>query len=161
MNAFVLHDLDDRTAMARWSASAALIIAAHAALLALGASWYAHAPPAGVALPTIMIDLAPAPPPAAPGVQPLDLTPRPEMHEVDPPPPEPLPPEPVQERSTPPPPQQNPVVEASPEQKVEAAPPKPEPAKAVPEQPKPAAVKPKPVRLESRKPVDAPPAPRT
>src|SRR5436309_611719 len=32
VNAFVLHEFDDRAAMARWSASAAIIVALHAAL---------------------------------------------------------------------------------------------------------------------------------
>jgi protein TonB len=161
MNAFVLHEFDDSAAMARWSASAAIIVAIHAALIALGVAWYTRAPPPGVALPTIMIDLAPASAPAAPSVQPWDLPPGPEMREADPPPPPPEPPkqEAVQEQLAPTPPQENPVVEAPPEQKVEP-PPKPEPAKIVPDLPKPVAVKPKPVRTEVKKPVDAIPAPR-
>jgi protein TonB len=159
MNAFVLHELDDRAAMARWSASAAIIVALHAAVIAFGMAWYTHSPPPGVALPTIMIDLAPA---SAPSVQPLDLPPGPEMREADPPPPPPEPPkqEAVQEQLGPTPPQDNPIVEAPPEHKMEA-PPKPEPAKIVPDQPKPVPVKPKPVRTEVKKPADAPPAPRT
>jgi len=163
MNAFVLHEFDDRAAMARWSGSAAIIVALHAALIALGVAWYTHSPPQGVALPTIMIDLAPASAPSAPSVQPLDLPPGPEMREADPPPPPPEPPkqEAVQEQLTPTPPQENPVVEAPPEQKVEPPTPKPEPAKIVPDQPKPILAKPKPVHTEVKKPVDAPPAPRT
>jgi protein TonB len=159
MNAFVLHELDDRAAMARWSASAAIIVALHAAVIAFGMAWYTHSPPLGVALPTIMIDLAPA---SAPSVQPLDLPPGPEMREADPPPPPPEPPkqEAVQEQLAPTPPQDNPIVEAPPEHKMEA-PPKPEPAKIVRDQPKPVPVKPKPVRTEVKKPADAPPAPRT
>jgi protein TonB len=162
MNAFVLHEFDDRAAMARWGISAAIIVALHAALIALGIAWYAHSPPPGVALPTIMIDLAPASAPAAPSVQPWDLPPGPEMREADPPPPPPEPPkqEAIQEQLAPTPPQDNPVVEAPPEQKVEPLP-KPEPAKIVPDLPKPVAVKPKPVRTEVKKPVDAIPAPRT
>ncbi|HEV7411768.1 MAG TPA: energy transducer TonB [Bradyrhizobium sp.] len=163
MNAFVLHEFDDRAAMARWSASAAIIVAIHAALITLGVAWYTHSPPPGVALPTIMIDLAPASAPSAPSVQPLDLPPGPEMREADPPPPPPEPPkhEAIQEQLAPTPPQQNPVVEAPPEQKVEPPPPKPEPAKIVPDQPKPIPAKPKPVRSEVKKPADAPPAPHT
>jgi protein TonB len=160
MNAFVLHEFDDRAAMARWSASAAIIVALHAALIALGVAWYARSPPPGVALPTIMIDLAPASAPSSPSVQPLDLPPGPEMQEADPPPPPPEPPkqEAIQEQLAPTPPQENPVVEAPPEQKVERS---PEPAKIVPDQPKPVPVKQKPVRTEVKKPVDAAPAPRT
>jgi periplasmic protein TonB len=162
MNAFVLHEFDDSAAMARWSASAAIIVALHAAVIALGIAWYTHSPPPGVALPTIMIDLAPPSAPSAPSVQPLDLPPGPEMQEADPPPPLPEPPqrEAVQEQLPPAPPQQNPVIEAPPE-KAEPPPPKPEPAKIVPDRPKPAPVKPKPVRAEMKKPTDAPPAPRT
>jgi protein TonB len=165
MNAFVLHEFDDRAAMARWSTSAAIIVALHAAVIALGVAWYTRLPPPGVALPTIMVDLAPASAPSSPSVQPLDLPPGPEMREADPPPPPPEPEpqkqEAIQEQLAPTPPQENPVVQAPPEQKVEPAPPKPEPAKIVPDQPKPVPVKPKPVRTEVKKPVDAPPAPRT
>jgi protein TonB len=163
MNAFVLHEFDDRAAMARWSASAAIIVALHAALIALGVAWYTRSPPPGVALPTIMIDLAPASAPSSPNVQPLDLPPGAEMQEADPPPPPPEPAkqEAVQEQLAPTPPQENPVVETRPEQKAEPPPPKPEPAKIVPDRPKPIPVKPKPVRTEVKKPVDTPPAPRS
>jgi protein TonB len=161
MNAFVLHELDDSAAMARWSGSAVIIVALHAALIALGVAWYTRSPPSGVALPTIMVDLAPASAPSSPSVQPLDLPPGPEMREADPPPPPPEPPkqEAIQEQIAPTPPQENPIVEAPPEQKIE--PPKPEPAKIVPDLPRPAPVKQKPVRTEVKKPADAPPAPRT
>jgi protein TonB len=163
MNAFVLHEFDDSAAMARWSGSAAIIGALHAALIALGVAWYAHAPPPGVALPTIMVDLAPASAPSSPSVQPLDLPPGPEMREADPPPPPPEPPiqQVIQEQLAPTPSQENPVVEAPPEQKVAPPPPKPEPAKIVPDQPKSVPAKPKPVRTEVKKRTDAPPAPRT
>jgi protein TonB len=163
MNAFVLHEIDDRAAMARWSGSAAIIVALHAALIALGVAWYTRSPPPGVALPTIMVDLAPPSAPSSPSIQPLDLPPGPEMQEADPPPPQPEPPkqEAIQEQVAPTPPQENPVVEAPPEQKAEPSPPKPEPAKIVPDQPKPVPVKQKPVRVETKKPIDALPAPRT
>lgn len=163
MNAFALHEFEDRAATARWGGSAAIIFALHAALIVLGVGWYTRSPPPGVALPTIMIDLAPAPAPSSPGTQSLDLPPGPEMRGADPPPP---PPEPakqevVQEQPARTPPQENPVVEAPPEQKVEPPPPIPEPARIVPDQPKPVPIKPKPVRAEVKKPVDAPPAPRS
>jgi periplasmic protein TonB len=160
MNAFVLHEFDDRAAMARWSASAAIIVAIHAALIALGVAWYTRAPPSGVALPTIMIDLAPPSAPSAPSAQPLDIPPEPEIREADPPPPppEPVKQEAIQEQLAPTPPQENPVVQA-PQQKVEP-PPNPEPAKIVPDQPKPVPAKPKPVRTHVKKPADAAPAPR-
>ncbi len=163
MNAFVLHEFDDRAAMARWSTSAAIIVAIHAALIALGVAWYTHAPPPGVALPAIMIDLARPSAPSSPSVQPLDVPPGPEMREADPPPPPPEPPkqEAIQEQLAPTPPQENPIVEAPPEQKVEPSPPKPEPAKIAPDRAKPVAAKPKPVRTETKKPADAAPAPRS
>src|SRR6201991_1933166 len=163
MNAFVLHEFDDSAAMARWSGSAAIIVALHAALIALGVAWYTRSPPGGVALPTIVVDLAPVLSPSSPSVQPSDLPPGPEMREADPPPPPPEPQkqEAIQEQLAPTPPQENPVVEAPPEQKVEPHPPNPQPAKIVPDQPKPVLVKPKPVRTEAKKPVVATPAPRT
>jgi protein TonB len=163
MNAFILHEFDDRAAMGRWGASAATIVALHAALIALGLAWYTHAPPTGAALPTIMIDLAPAPAPSVAGAQPLDLTAGPEMREADPPPPppEPLKQEAVQEQLAPAPLQKNPAVEPPPEQKMEFSPPEPEPAKIAPDQPKPAPVKPRPIRADAKKPVAFRPAPRT
>ena len=162
MNAFVLHDTSDANGALRWGTSATLIVSAHAALIALGMAWYTHVPPSGVALPTIMIDLAPPPASSAPRAQPLDVPPGPEIREADPPPPPPEPPkqEVAQEQLAPTPPQENPVVQAPPEQRAEP-PPKPEPAKIIPDQPKPVPAKPKPVRTEVKKPADAPPAPRT
>jgi protein TonB len=130
-------------------------------LIVLGVAWYTHSPPPGIALPTIMIDLAPASAPSSPSAQPLDLPPGPEMREAEPPPPpEPAKQEAVQEQLAPTVPQENPAVEAPPEQNAEP-PPKPEPAKIVPDPPKPVPVKPKPVRTEVKKPAEAPPAPRT
>jgi protein TonB len=163
MNAFVLHDIDDRAGMARWSASAAIMVAIHAALIALGVAWYTHSPPSGAALPTIMIDLASPSAPSAPSTQSLDLPPGPEAREADPPPasPEPAKQEAIQEQLTPAPSQDKPVVEAPPEQKVQPSPPKREPAQIVADQPKPVAVKPKPVRTEVKKPTEASPPPRT
>jgi protein TonB len=159
MNAFVLHDLDDHAGTARWGASAAIIVAAHAALIALTMAWYTHSPPPGVTMPAIMVDMAPAS--AAPQTQPMDVAPGPEMQQADVSPPEVTPPETVQEPIAPTPPQEKPEVEAPPEQKAEPAPQKPEPAKIVPEPAKPTPVKPKPVRAEAKKPTDALPAPRT
>jgi protein TonB len=163
MNAFVLRDIDDRAGMARWSASAAIMVAVHAALIALGVAWYTHSPPSGAALPTIMIDLAPPSAPSAPSTQSLDLPPGPEAREADPPPPPPEPAkqEAIQEQLTPAPSQDKPIVEAPPEQKVQPLPPKREPAQIVPDQPKPVAVKPKPVRTEVKKPTEASSPPRT
>jgi protein TonB len=76
------------------------------------------------------------------------------------PPPEPAKQETVQEPIAPTPLQEKPEVEAPPEQKTQPAPSKPEPTKITPE-PKPAPVKPSVVRVEAKKPTEAPPAPRS
>ncbi|HTE79241.1 MAG TPA: energy transducer TonB [Reyranella sp.] len=160
MNAFVLHDTSDATGALRWGTSATLIVAAHAALIALGMAWYTQRPPPGVTIPTIMVDMAPAT--ASPQPTPMDIAPGPEMQAADGSPPlEQAKPETVQERLEATSPQLKPEVEAPPEQKPDPTPPKPEPAKIVPEPAKPVQEKPKPVRKEARKPTEAPPAPRT
>ena len=159
MNAFVLHDVGDQSGALRWGASAAAIVALHAALLALGLAWYTQHPLPGITMPAIMVDMAPAS--SSPQPTPMDLAPGPVMQQADAsPPPEPAKPETVQEQIAPTPPQEKPEVEAPPEQNAQPAPPKPEPAKIVPE-PKPAPVKPKVVRAEAKKPTETPPAPRT
>ena len=159
MNAFVLHDVGDQSGALRWGASAAAIVALHAALLALGLAWYTQHPPPGITMPAIMVDMAPAS--SSPQPTPMDLAPGPVMQQADAsPPPEPAKPETVQEQIAPTPPQEKPEVEAPPEQNAQPAPPKPEPAKIVAD-PKPAPVKPNVVRAEAKKPTEAPPAPRT
>ena len=161
MNAFVLHDVGDQSGVLRWGASAAAIVALHAALLALGLAWYTQHPPPGITMPAIMVDMAPAS--SSPQPTPMDLAPGPVMQQADaPPPPEPAKPQIVEEQIAPTPLQEKPEVEAPPEQKTQPTPSKlePEPAKIVPER-KPAPVKPKVVRVEAKKPTEAPPAPRT
>jgi len=146
--------------MARWGVSALLIVGAHAGLIALGIKWYQEYAPPGVALPMIMVDMAPAS--SAPETTPLDLAPGPTMQEADaPPPPETPKQEMVQEDLAPTPPQEKPEAEAPPEQKARPTPPEPEPAKIVPEPPKPQPVKPRPVHAEAKRPTEARPAPRT
>ena len=81
MNAFVLHDTSDATGALRWGTSATLIVAAHAALIALGMAWYTQRPPPGVTIPTIMVDMAPAT--ASPQPTPMDIAPGAEMQEAD------------------------------------------------------------------------------
>jgi protein TonB len=76
------------------------------------------------------------------------------------PPVETAPPQVVEEQFVPTPPQEKPDVVAPPEQKAQPTPQKPEPAKIVSE-PKPAPKKSVVTRFEAKKPVDAPPAPRT
>jgi len=161
MNAFVLHHVGDQSGVLRWGASAAAIVALHAALLALGLAWYTQHPLPGITMPAIMVDMAPAS--SSPQPTPMDLAPGPVMQQADAsPPPEPAKPETVQEQIAPTPLQEKPEVEVTPEQKTQPTPskPEPEPAKIVPE-PKPAPVKPKVVRAEAKKPTEAPPAPRT
>src|SRR6267154_2470118 len=103
MNAFVLHDVGDQSGALRWGASAAAIVALHAALLALGLAWYTQHPPPGITMPAIMVDMAPAS--SSPQPTPMDLAPGPVMQQADAsPPPEPAKPETVQEQIAPPPP---------------------------------------------------------
>ncbi|MBR0754233.1 TonB family protein [Bradyrhizobium jicamae] len=158
MNAFALHATSDDASLRRWGFAAAAILAAHAvALILLGLNW-TPPPTPGVAVPAIMVDLAPMT--SSPEVTPMDVAPGPAMQEADASPPEPAPAPVVQELLAPTPPQEKPDVVAPPEQKQQAVPEKPEPARIVPEQ-KPAPVKPKVVRREAKKPSEAPPAPRT
>ncbi len=160
MNAFVLHDMRDRTGAFRWGSSAVAIAAAHAALIALGLTWYTERPSPGVTVPAIMVDMAPVSTSPEPTV--MDLAPGPLMQQADAsPPPEAATQETVQEEIAPTPPQEHPVVEAPPEPKLAPTPPKPEPAKAVQEHPRPVPLKPRAIRAEAKQPSDAPPAPRT
>ncbi|MEH2543435.1 protein TonB [Bradyrhizobium sp. AZCC 2262] len=158
MNAFALHDVSDQAVIRRWSVSAMAIVAAHAALIALAMNWYTQRPEPGVAMPAIMVDLAPIT--SSPEAAPMDMTPGPEMQQADASPPEPAAAEAVPEQIAPTPPQEKPEVVAPPEQKQQPTPEKPDPTKIVPEQ-KPVPVKPKIVRPDAKKPSEAPPAPRT
>jgi protein TonB len=157
-NAYALYEPADRAMLRRWGASAAAVLAAHAAVITLGMSWQRPVPEPGVSQPAIMVDLAPVT--SAPQSMPADIAPGPTMQEADASPPEPAKQELVEEQIAPTPPQQKPEVAAPPEQKLPPTPVKPEPAKIVPEQ-KPTPVKPKTVRPDAKKPVDATPAPRT
>jgi protein TonB len=160
MNAFALHDIDDRSAAFRWGTSAVAIAAAHAALIAFGLSWYTQPPSPGVSMPAIMVDMAPVS--ATPVPTTMDLAPGPVMQQADAsPPPETVKQEQVQEQIAPTPPQEHPAVEAPPEPKAAPTPPKPEPSKIVHDHPRPVPVKPKIVRAEARQPSEAMPAPRT
>jgi protein TonB len=130
-----------------------LVVAIHAALIAVGIAWYQQWPAPGVAIPAILIDMAPSsasPPPPS-----LDVAPGPEMQKADEPeplPPPPEPPTPVEpEQLLPTPPQPSPEVTAPPE-------PKTEPAKLVPEPKKPEPQKP--AKKLERKPRETP-APQT
>ena len=126
MNAFALHDVSDQAVIRRWGASAAMIVAVHAALIALAMNWYTERPEPGVAIPAIMVDLAPIT--SSPEAALMDIAPGPEMQQADASPPEPAVAEPVQAQIAPTPPQEKPEVVAPPEQKPEPTPQKPEPA---------------------------------
>ena len=158
MNAFALHDASDQALLRRWGISAAAILAAHAALIAIGMNWARPQPEPGVTLPAIMVDMAPVS--AAPQSTPLERAPDQLMDQADASPPEPVKQqEVVEEQIAPTPPQENPEVVAPPEVKLEMNP-ATEPAKPVPDA-KPTPIKPKVIRPEAKKPSDAPPAPRT
>lgn len=142
--AIVLLQREDDGDFRRWALAAAIVLAAHAGLVATYFLFVSHAP-AGAPTP-IIIDMAPM---AVAPASPVDLAPGPEMQEAPPPPEpqitEPLPPEPLIE---PPPPMIQPLV-ALPE------PPKePPPPPEVKEEPK---VKPPEIKKVERK----KPAPRT
>ncbi|UPJ51299.1 energy transducer TonB [Bradyrhizobium sp. 200] len=158
MNAFALHDASDQAVLRRWGVSAAAILAAHAALIAIGMNWTRPQPEPGVALPAIMVDMAPVS--AAPQSTPLERAPGPVMDQADASPPEPVKQqEVVEQQIAPTPPQEKPEVVAPPEQKVELKP-ATEPAQPVPDA-KPTPVKPKVIRPEAKKPNDSTPTPRT
>jgi protein TonB len=158
MNASALHGTVDSADARRWTMSALAIAAVHAALIALAINGYTERPLPGVAVPTIMVDLAPIT--SSPELTPMDVAPGPLMQQADASPPEPAVAEAVPEQIAPTPPQQKPEVAAPPERKQQPMPPTPEPVRIVPER-KPVPVKPKIVRQEARKPSEATPAPRT
>ncbi|MCP1841686.1 protein TonB [Bradyrhizobium sp. USDA 4524] len=157
MNAYALHDAGDEIWLRRWGLSVAAILAAHAAVLAVGMSWV-PAPPPGVAVPAVLVDLTPIT--SALEISETELPPGPAMQEADASPPEPAAAQPVPQEIAPTPMQEKPDVVAPPEQKQQITPPQPEPAKVVPER-KVEPVKPKVVRREAKQPSEATPAPRT
>ncbi|MCP1763263.1 TonB family protein [Bradyrhizobium japonicum] len=157
-NAFALHEPLGERETARWSVSAAVIVALHVAAAVLAMGWLRSQPEQGVTVPAITVDMAPVT--SAPQSTQEDVAPGPVMQEADASPPEPVKQQAVEETIAPTPPQEKPEVVAPPEQKLEPTPAKPEPAKIVPVE-KPAPAKPKVVRPEAKKPSEAPPAPRT
>jgi protein TonB len=145
MTTLALHGGVDQAEVKRWSASATLVVAVHAALIACYLFWYTTTPPPGRPLDAIAVDLAPMS--AAPQPKDLDLAPGPTMQAAEPPAPEPEQQQKVEETIAPTPLQQNPEVVAPPEPKKQV--------EEVREKPKPVVVKKKP-----KKPSTAP-APRT
>ncbi len=142
MSVLALHYHPDEGELRRYGAAAVAIVLLHVTLIAAALVWYERPQPAGVSIPAILVDLAPAP--AAQQPSPQDIAVGPEMQEADAPPPEPPKAETI-EQLPPTPPQPEPVV---------AAPPKVEP------KPEPTPVKPQPVK-NVKKPTKKPPAPRT
>ncbi|MCP3419852.1 energy transducer TonB [Bradyrhizobium brasilense] len=157
MSAYALHDAGDEIWLRRWGLSVAAMLAAHAAVLAVGMSWV-PAPPPGVAVPAVLVDLTPIT--SAPEISETEPPPGPAVQEADASPPEPAAAQPVPQEIAPTPMQEKPDVVAPPEQKQQITPPKPEPAKVVPER-KVEPAKPKVVRRDAKKPSEATPAPRT
>jgi protein TonB len=141
-----LHGPADSADVRRWSLSAVLVVAIHAALFGAGFVWHTPTEALGTAQQPIMLDLETAPPNPEP--QQLDVAPGPQMQEAEPPPPEPekQPEQPVEEQIPPTPVQEAPAVVAPPE--------KPKPKEEVKEKPKP-----KPI-VRPKRPSVAP-APRT
>ena len=131
----------------RWLLAGALVLAAHAGLLATYLLFARPAPQGALQSPAIIIDMAPAP--VAPASE-LDVAPGPEMMEAMPPPEpqiqEPPPPEPIVE--LPPPPPVTPLVSLP-----EPPPPQPPEVKQEPAPEPP----PEPKKVEKKN----PPAPRT
>ncbi len=163
MNPFKLHSIADRWGPARWISSGAIIVAAHAGLIATGVALQRSSDAAGVSIPAIMVDMAPAP--AAPQINPNDVAPGPEMEQAEETaetPPEPVKQAAVEEQIAPTPPVENPEVEAPPEQKQAAVNPEPEP-QVTPELPEPPLPEPKPepVKQVKKQVKKKPPAPRT
>ncbi len=133
MNAFALH-LPDRRGSSRWVLAATVVVAAHAAIVAAIALWYAHPSRRPAITPAIAVSLAPAAS-SSPEVQNQDLAIGPAMQQAEAAPKEPPKPEEqkIEEEVQPPPPQQQadvtlPKSEPKPveEPKPEAPPPAPE-----------------------------------
>lgn len=135
MSALALHHHPDEREIRRYGAAAVAIVLLHVAVIAAVLLWHKRPEPAGVSLPAVFVELAPAA--AAQQIQTEDLAPGPQVQEAEAPPPEP--PKKVTEEQLPPTPAQpEPVV---------AAPPKVEP------KPEPTPVKPPPVREHAKKPI--------
>lgn len=133
MSVLALHHHPDQSEIRRYGVAAIAIVLLHLALIAAALQWYKREGPAGVSIPAIFVDLAPAP--SAQQIQTEDLAPGPQVQEAEAPPPEPPKTEMV-EQLPPTPPQPEALV---------AAPPKVEP------KPEPTPVKPQPIR--EKKPV--------
>jgi periplasmic protein TonB len=101
MSVLALHQHPDRGEIRRYGAAAVAVVLLHLALISAALTWYQRQGPAGVSIPAILVDLAPAP--AAPRPSPQDIAVGHAMQQADARPPEPskaeiveqLPPTPV------------------------------------------------------------------
>ena len=168
-HAIALMEHDRRGEFVRWGVAGAIVLAAHAGIMATYLALHSMQPQGAPEAPAVIIDLAPMP--VAPA-SPMDIAPGPEMVQSQPPPDvlepppetlvetppletivEPPPPEPIVE---PPPPQ--PILEVPVVAMPEPPPPPPPPPEVKPD-PKPepkSEPPPEPVKVERKK-----PAPRT
>lgn len=129
MSVLALHHHPDQSEIRRYGTAAIAIVLLHVALIAAALLWYKRPEPAGVSIPAILVDLAPAP--AAPQIQMKDDGVGPVSRDDEAPPHEPTKTEMVEEQLLPTPPQPEPVV-AAPlkiEPKSEPTPVKPQPVR--------------------------------
>ncbi len=134
MNAFALH-LPERRGLSRWTLAGIIVVAAHAAIAASVALWYAHRAPEQNILPAIAVTLAPVEG-SSPEIQNQDIAVGPTMQQAEDAPKEPPK---VEEQKV-----DEPVQPPTPPQQADVTLPKPEP---------------KPI--EKPKPEVTPPAPET
>ena len=134
MNALALH-LPERRGLSRWTLAGLIVLAAHAAIVASVAFWYARSTPEPNILPAIAVSLAPVEG-SSPEIQNQDIAVGPTMQQAEESPKEPPK---VEEQKV-----EEPVQPPTPPQKAEVTLPNPEP---------------KPI--EKPKPVVTPPAPET
>ena len=106
MNAFALH-LPDKPGIPRWTLAACIVVAAHVAILASIALWYARRPAPPTIIPAIAVSLAPMEA-SSPEVQTQDLAVGPAMQQAEEAPRQPPKPEEqkIEQEVPPPPPQQ-------------------------------------------------------
>lgn len=131
MTADVLH-LSERHGVARWTFAGVTILAAHAAIVAAVALWYARAPVEPNMIPAIVVTLAPVEA-SSPEIQNQDIAVGPTMQQADAAPKEEhkVEEKPVEEVEQPPPQQQAEVTLPRKEEKVEK--PEPQPMTPAPE----------------------------
>ncbi|WP_407178110.1 energy transducer TonB [Bradyrhizobium sp. STM 3562] len=133
MNAFALH-IPERPAFSRWILAAAVIIAAHAGIIASIALWYVHQAPEPNILPAIAVSLAPVDA-SSPEIQDQDIAVGPTMQQAEEQPKEQpkVEDKPIEPVVQPPPPQQQAEVTLPAEQPKEVEKPKQEYTPPAPE----------------------------